>query len=67
MLVQWAHLFKDNDEVGEMVWDHIKTKHRIPSNHFSKGGPKRGRKQKSGSEVGGEPSDSDKDSESGDK
>ncbi len=37
-LVQWAHLFKDNDKVGEMVWDHLKTKHGISDKHFSKGG-----------------------------
>ena len=50
-LVEWAHLFKDNDKVGEMVWDHLKTKHGIPDNHFSKGGPKDGKKRKSGSDV----------------
>ena len=59
-LVQWAHLFKDNDKVGEMVWDHLKTKHGISDNHFSKGGPKKGgKKRKGGSDLEDEFSDSD--------
>ena len=59
-LVQWAHLFKDNDKVGEMVWDHLKTKHGISDNHFSKGGPKKGGKtRKGGRDLEDEFSDSD--------
>ncbi len=51
-LVQWAHLFKDNDKVGEMVWDHLKTKQGISDKHFSKGGPKKGgKKRKGGSDL----------------
>lgn len=64
-MVQWAHVFKDNDQVGEMIWDHFKTKHGIRDSHFHKGS-KGGKKRKSGSDLEDESSDSDEDSDSGD-
>jgi hypothetical protein len=50
-LVEWAYLFKDNDRVGEMIWEDFKTKHNISDNHFNKS---RGSKRKSESENEGE-------------
>ena len=55
-IIQWAHLFKDTDPVGEMIWDYFKTKHSL--NKESKSGKKR----KSGSDLEGKSSDSDEDS-----
>jgi hypothetical protein len=62
-MVKWANLFRDNDQVSEMIWDYFKTKHGIPNNYFNK--KKGGKKGESGSAMEDESSYSDEERNSG--